>query len=462
MYKKIEKNKDNTVGFQKLINFAGSTTISGNKLLFTYASLDDDTRPYGNLFRSFNLPITDTENSDFLINFENTAFSYFLDIRSVIVCQIPKGEYGELIDGKTIALKIPVSLNSVVTTTTLYSTYFNFSSDLNKNLSDKNNFSKQFGYEPSEENNNNSNISYLFSNNIRKPVGSPILTVIYNNQVGLTVTGLTTLSGTVNSNDIIYISTSGGTDSRDGETKVTFGLDSLQGVELEVNKFITIDTYLGGPFNITVNKKRVSIPSPTIPIVIYKITFQTTGNWDQYTSTNKFKNNPTDYTQKKYAVFSGIETSLGPIPIYDQPVGIAYLDKGFAVITDTTLVEGFIYSSATSSGFNNISSGSPYNGDINFTKVYFSSSTQSTCSFNSVTTEFSQNILCIGMQNEFFGTTNATYEDAYDENTTNKPVFINSVGLYNKFGELIGIAKISEPIQKTEYNIIPMNIKLKI
>jgi hypothetical protein len=70
--------------------------------------------------------------------------------------------------------------------------------------------------------------------------------------------------------------------------------------------------------------------------------------------------------------------------------------------------------------------------------------------------------MCIAGLNEFSTTTNSTFKDAYDENASEKPVFITTIGLYNANKELIGIGKLTEPVKKTEGNVIPFSIKLVI
>jgi hypothetical protein len=74
--------------------------------------------------------------------------------------------------------------------------------------------------------------------------------------------------------------------------------------------------------------------------------------------------------QKELAIYSDPDPSD-----IDNFVGIAYLDKGFIVITNPTLVNGFVYSAATSSGQDGIPSGSTYTGGTNFTQIYFTGTT---------------------------------------------------------------------------------------
>jgi hypothetical protein len=126
------------------------------------------------------------------------------------------------------------------------------------------------------------------------------------------------------------------------------------------------------------------------------------------------------------------------------------------------LVNNFRFTAGTSSGFNGIASGVSYNGDTNFAKIYFTDTNISSSQFESITTEFIQNIICIAGSGEFLATTNSTFQDAYDENTTEKPLFISTIGLYNAQKQLIAIGKLSEPVKKLPNTIIPFNIKLVV
>jgi hypothetical protein len=446
-----------TSGFGLSTTFSTSS-LSGNKLLYTYADVDDNTRPYGNLFKSFNFPITGPENSIFSANFNNYALGY-LNVKKIIVVEIPKGEYGELIDGKTFQLTIPVVLNSVATATTLYGTYFGFSgistnylTTLNSKLSEQNTYASQFGLVPSTGNNFNSNVTFLYSNDIQKPKSIAGVTTILDSAITLNnisnnkliLTGLTLSTGDVISINVISTTNSPGDI---GDIKMFVGTQSLV-----FNAFQTIGPGITG-LNPIIWDNIPNVISKNINIYIRKQD-STDLSWNAYSLTNKFPINGNSTTGKMYARYEGTNQ--------DKPVGILYNDKGIAVITDQTLVSGFRFSAGTSSGYNSIASGSTYNGDTNFAKIYFTSSSLSQSTFNSITSEFVQNIMCIAGLNEFSTTTNTTFEDSYDENATEKPVFITTIGLYNAAKELIGIGKLSEPVKKTEGNVIPFSIKLVI
>ena len=94
------KNIETGGSFQKT-TLTSISNLDNNKLLYTYANLNDTTRPYGNLFKSFNFPITQNEIGNFNSFYDNqtqpTALGN-LNVNEIIVVEIPKGEYGELID----------------------------------------------------------------------------------------------------------------------------------------------------------------------------------------------------------------------------------------------------------------------------------------------------------------------------------------------------------------------------
>lgn len=359
---KLKPVEANTNAFQ--INFnRTTTTLSGPNLFFTKADRTDLTnRPYGNLFASFNLPITQTHKNDFLSGgtFYNTALQN-INQDTVIIVEVPKNLYGEVIDGKTITLNIPQKTGSTEYQVSLYCTYFSDSTqntvqgNNNTQYSDSTPQAEYFGVPSTNENNYQTNIGFLFSNSIKSP---------------------------------------------------------------QVNTGTT---------------------------------------WGAWTTTYKFDpNNPLSNTNtKQFAQFDG--------QYKDQSVGIAYLDKGFFVITDPTLVANFNYTSGFSSGYDDIISGSTYSGSTDFTQIYFTGSSYSNASFASYTTEFVQNITCIGLPNEFYESTNPTYFDVYPNgNLNNDPVYITEIGLYNANKELIAIAKLSQPIPKNKFNTISFNINLKI
>ena len=112
----------------------------------------------------------------------------------------------------------------------------------------------------------------------------------------------------------------------------------------------------------------------------------------------------------------------------DTIVGIAYLDKGFIVITDQTMVNDFDTTLTTS-----------------FAYV--------TC--DSLSTSVVQNVTCIANRGEFGDSTNSTYR------SDNIPR-ISEVGLYDTDGDLIAIAKIDKHLIKNVNEFLALGIKFNV
>ena len=110
----------------------------------------------------------------------------------------------------------------------------------------------------------------------------------------------------------------------------------------------------------------------------------------------------------------------------DTLVGIAYLDKGFMVITNPTIVNNF----------------NP-------------ASTATLITFNSISTNVSQNITCIADRGEFGTSTNVTF-------TSGDDVRISEVGLYDSSNNLIAIAKIDRHVIKNINDFFALGIKLSV
>ena len=463
-----------SAGFQKQV-YQNSSNLIGEKLLYTYANKLTTSTPYGNLFKSFNFPITVAEKNDYTARYGNTALKW-LDVDEIVVIEIPKGEYGELIDGKTFQLTLPVTLNGVETATTVYGTYFGYQgtnavnflgNELNKRRTEIN--QSYFGFEPTADNEFNTNVTFLYSNDIAKPKDK-------GDQITVLTATTVTITGDISSK-FIFTSV---TLSSNETVKVNYTLTNtslVDDVVIDVqnfqlasannkNVFKTISQAGIVSVNVTaylLNQSGQNPPQPKeITITIEKQQSVNNLSWNAWSSNNKFPRVEGDEGQKIYASYDSVKSNGVVIPGFDQPVGILYQDKGFAVITDSTLITNFRYTAGTSTGYNTIPSGSPYNGDKNFAKIYFSNPLISNSQFESITTEFVQNIICIANAGEFVSTTNSTFEGAYADDATEKPVFITSIGLYNAAGELIGIGKLSEPIKKLPTTIVPFNIRLVV
>ena len=111
----------------------------------------------------------------------------------------------------------------------------------------------------------------------------------------------------------------------------------------------------------------------------------------------------------------------------DTLVGMVYLDKGFAVITDPTIVN-------------------------NFTP---SASTATTVMFNSISTNVYQSVTCIADRGEFGSTTNPTFDIGDIPR-------ISEVGLFDDSGNLIAVAKTDRHITKNVNEFLALGIKITL
>ena len=112
----------------------------------------------------------------------------------------------------------------------------------------------------------------------------------------------------------------------------------------------------------------------------------------------------------------------------DTPVGIAYLDKGFLVITEPTIVNDFDLSDP--------------------------SSTATTINFNHSRASVSQSITCIAKRGEFGVTTNKTWKNGDTPRIT-------ELGLFDNSNQLIAIAKLNETYYKSLDDMVAFNVKIE-
>jgi hypothetical protein len=117
----------------------------------------------------------------------------------------------------------------------------------------------------------------------------------------------------------------------------------------------------------------------------------------------------------------------------DTAIGIAYLDKGFVVITNPTIVNDILDSGTT----------------------IHSNYTATTITFDSVSTNVSQVITCLAERGEFGSSTSLYFGD---DDTPR----ISEVGLYDELGELIAYGKTDRHITKNINQFLALSIKINI
>ncbi len=111
----------------------------------------------------------------------------------------------------------------------------------------------------------------------------------------------------------------------------------------------------------------------------------------------------------------------------DKLVGIAYLDRGFAVITHPDIVFWFNILGTSAS----------------------------TVTLDSVSSQIIQNVTCIANRGEFGVSTNSTFK-------VNDTPRISEVGLYDTNGDLIAIAKLDRHLLKNVNEFLALGVKISI
>lgn len=380
----------------------------------------DSNTVFSNLFKSFNLPITSTE----LMEFEQTTLGFWMDNpsgtlyyngkkgnwtaggsativhpvtgytgmfyntayeplnlsgsanRRVLVMEIPQAQYGEIIDGKTIRVRVPKT--GGLTYYNLYGAYK--TNDTEYNLGKMDNYMSEHDF----------SAAYF---------GNPAI-----------------LTDTTYESNVVLL----------------FSDD-------------------------------IAIPS-------------TGGLWstghDEVMQGEKVYN-PTSVVKKKFFDF-----------YKDRAAGIAYLDKGFVVITNPTIVDE-AYAQYSGSSYANAEIArniivnydgmniDRFNSQFLFKSAYISPSIP-LVEYLSYNTEKSMNVVCLASANEFYRTTNVTakvLDNALDKDFAEfknpisgnlYPIVITEIGLHDAQGNLLAVIKPTEPIKKYWYDVVSFNVKIRL
>ena len=161
---------------------SGYNMISGDTMKFYSAQrVPNNGRPFSNLFHSFKFPLTSADTNSGWVNAGYNG-SYMSAITSTqgtgeefIVMEIPRCNYGELIDGRTIKIVIPTGNTSTPALTaphpiTAYTSYYT----AQEWASDNSSQAAFFGHQVNNVNTANpeypsTNVAFLFSDAVRPP-----------------------------------------------------------------------------------------------------------------------------------------------------------------------------------------------------------------------------------------------------------------------------------------------------
>jgi hypothetical protein len=192
----------------------------------------------------------------------------------------------------------------------------------------------------------------------------------------------------------------------------------------------------------------------------------------------------------------------------DKSVGVAYLDKGFIVITHPLIVDSYfkaifdgdIVTAGTTNVLKNYDLVNGNVGDTrgdvrttdsgdteqlivtkdgtdvlwDSTQFIYTGAETSELTYNSYNTEKSLNIVCLASSDEFFKSSNDTAkelqgvvqtEDYASFKSTNGdlyPVIITQLGIHDAQGNLLAICKPTQPIKKYWYDVVSFNVKIRL
>jgi len=169
--------------------------------------------------------------------------------------------------------------------------------------------------------------------------------------------------------------------------------------------------------------------------------------------------------------WSGVNTAVNYIPEqyptttnqgynYDIPVGFVSLDKGFMILTHPDIVNNIPWDLGYDLYTNIQNSGT--------TKAYFNNASVSQVTFNDISIQFKTSVICLALPGEFVFSTNPSWNLTYNiqeyDNQTNgfDAVQVTEIGLYNKLNELIAVAKMDRPVEKTFTNLLTFNLDIDV
>jgi len=177
-----------------------------------------------------------------------------------------------------------------------------------------------------------------------------------------------------------------------------------------------------------------------------------------------------------YPKATSLDVSLGYN--YDIPVGFVCLDKGFIILTHPSIVNSIPWVSgstiyeggygATNAG-ENIINGSNAGATSGTSRIVFTGTTPaSTLTYDDISIRYLTSVVCIAMPGQFFISKNPSWPLSRNlaeitNHTTNfDSIFVTQVGLYNVHAQLIAVAKLDRPVEKTYDGLITFNLEIDI
>ena len=270
--------------------------------------------------------------------------------------------------------------------------------------------------------NTDTNVNLFYS------FGLPITSGDFNKFTGTTGTFANTAFSGLAQNDILVLGISGSTYSEliDGKTikcnlQTTASTYSIYSTY--ENKNVSLQTE---DFNVSDTSLNVAYFGPNRSLLFSDgIKKPNGGDASKSWSTGYATNKPFSVNGKER--FNSLTNSNVSLTA-DTPVGIAYLDKGFLVLTDPTIVSDF--------------------------KLGFSGATGTSITFDHLNVDVSQSITCIADRGEFAVSNNPTWSRGDIPRIT-------EIGLFDNSGTLIAIGKLNKTYYKPVDDLVAFAITIE-
>ena len=100
--------------------------------------------------------------------------------------------------------------------------------------------------------------------------------------------------------------------------------------------------------------------------------------------------------------------------------------------------------------------------------IYFSATSVAQVTFTDISINFKTSVICLALPSEFAFSTNPSWNLTYNLQELNAgtngfdAIQVSEIGLYNKNDELIAIAKLDRPTEKTYTNLITFNLDIDV
>jgi len=351
---------------QEKITFTG---MNGSELVFTLCDRTQTTSTEANYFSSFGLPYEDSVLASGSTLATQYPEIYQLNRDQIVIMPIPKENYSELIDGRSITMKVPqLSGTTGISAKTIYSSTYTTLTKTDNNAI--------LG----------SNVAFLFSDEINKPY-----------------------TGDTGNGQFPHIG----------------------------------NTTWGTNINYTDRPAAVS--------------YADLANNDVNTDTR-----PWSAVSLANIVPEAYPTNTNQGYNYDIPLGFVALDKGFIVFTHPAIINNIPW------GLGQIQTTAVPNTTSGTTNIYFSASTTSNLSYIDISINYKTTVVCLALPQEFYFSNNPSWDFVYNYNelinNTNgfESVYVTEVGMYNRSSELVAVAKISEPLEKTYTNFINFVLNIDV